>query len=455
MSILFCTACGYRLSAGSTFCVECGEVFGNEVGLGSDEIPKASNQPSSPAWMTWLDVGGKTLGLGAPLVAVFDFLSPRVALLPFAATIAIVGLVTALVLRRFVVPSLPAASNLRKFLAAEAGLHKSPLLIGTGVLSVLMVTGAAWSNANAPAGGVMASHFDAAKNAQMQLGVLQGLQKVQQVQTAVLEDIREGRSMDPRKELSNIGVTWNSENFRNALTNSDLRVIQLFLDGGIGTDKATLVTAMFSATPAAQTLFVQSGGLARTDACEQALTASRSQLLQNPGELAWAVWRKVCADAESKKRAKVVLSEMALEATNSYDSALSAFKQAEKKHAESQKKPFLSVAACVAHELRDNANHLITEFSRSDASGGFKKSTTVGAREMFLLSLWKELKAVELIREQTGREPPAGFIADELRPKVERFCQDVLSEPPAFTLKPPRRDAIDQYLTVMTRLGVN
>ena len=455
MTVLFCTACGYGVSVGSAFCEECGEVFSDDIQPGKDEIPKVSIQPWSPAWMTWLDVGGKSLGLGAPLVAVFDFLSPRVALLPFAATIAIVGLVTAIALRKFVVPSLPATSKLRTVLAPEAGLHKSPLLIGTGVLSALMVTGAAWSNANAPAGGVMASHFDAARNAQMQLGVLQGLQKEQRVQTAVLEDIREGRSMDPRKELSNIGGTWNSENFQNALTNSDLRVIQLFLDGGIGTDKATLVTAMFSAPPAAQTLFVQRGGPARTDACEQALTASRSQLLQNPGELAWAVWRKVCADAESKKRAKVVLSEMALEATNSYDSALSAFKQAEKKHAESQKKPFLSVAACVAHELRDNANPLIAEFSRSEASSGFKKSTTVGAREMFLLSLWKELTAVKLIREQTGRDPPAGFIADELRPKVERFCQDVLSEPPAFTLKPPKRDAIDQYSTVMTRLGVN
>lgn len=173
MKTLFCTACGHGISAGSAFCEECGEVFGNEIEQGRGEIPTASNQLSSPAWMTRLDVGGKSLGLGAPLVAVFDFLSPRVALLPFAATIAIVGLVTALALRKFIVPSLPTTSKLRKVLAPEAGLHKSPLLIGTGMLSALMVTRAAWSNANAPADGVMVSHFDATKNAQMQLGVLQ------------------------------------------------------------------------------------------------------------------------------------------------------------------------------------------------------------------------------------------------------------------------------------------
>jgi len=167
MSVLFCTACGYRVSIGSAFCEECGVVFSDKIEPGTGETSKASNHPSSPPWMTWLDVGGKSLGLGAPLAAVFDFLSPRVALLPFAATIAVVGLVTALALRKFVAPSLPSTSKLRLVLAPEAGLHRSRLMIGTGLLSVLMVTGAAWSNANAPEGGVIASKFDAARVAQM------------------------------------------------------------------------------------------------------------------------------------------------------------------------------------------------------------------------------------------------------------------------------------------------
>jgi len=257
MSVLFCTACGYRVSFGSAFCEECGVVFSDKIEPGTGETSKASNHPSSPPWMTWLDVGGKSLGLGAPLVAVFDFLSPRVALLPFAATIALVGLVTALALRKFVAPSLPATSQLRLVLAPEARLHKSPLFIGTGVLSALMVTGAAWSNANAPAGGVIASHFDAAKNAQMQLGVLQGVQKEQRIQTAVLEDIREGRTTNPRRELANQGISWDGSGFSTALDSSDIAVVQLFLNGGRRWSLSTVKDAVENDDQKMMTLLLQ------------------------------------------------------------------------------------------------------------------------------------------------------------------------------------------------------
>lgn len=233
MSVLFCTACGYRVSFGSAFCEECGVVFSDKIEPSTGETSKASNHPSSPPWMTWLDVGGKSFGLGAPLAAVFDFLSPRVALLPFAATIALVGLVTALALRKFVAPNLPATSKLRLVLAPEAGLHRSRLMIGTGLLSVLMVTGAAWSNANAPEGGVIASKFDAARVAQMQLGILQAMQKEQRQQTAVLEDIREGRATDPRRELGNIGGGFNGSQLDSALDKGDSRTVRLLLAGGL------------------------------------------------------------------------------------------------------------------------------------------------------------------------------------------------------------------------------
>lgn len=452
----FCTGCGAPAATDQNHCDNCGLRLHDApvASPGSGAYGLAAHRKPSTL-ITWLDVGGKSLAFGTPLVAVFDFLSPRIALLPTAAVVAVVGLVVAVALRKFVAPALPAASWLRRVLAPEATLHKSPMLIATGVLSALMVTGAAWSSVNATEGGVIASKFDAAKNAQMQLGVLQGLQKEQRQQTAVLEDIREGRSNNPRKELVNLGVLWSNENFRSALVNSDLRVAQLFMDGGMGTDTTTLITAMFSAPPATQALFAKGAGAARPDACEQALTASSQQLLQNLGELAWSVWRRACPDAESQRRAHAALSGMRLAATTSYNTALAAFKQAEKAHADLQRKPFASVAACTAHELRDDAKSLVAEFSRSGASTGFRNSTTITARQMFLAELWSELTAVQVIRDQTGREPPAGFIAEQLRPKVERFCSDVQSDPPAFTDKPPARDAIEGYSRAMTRLGVD
>ena len=188
---------------------------------------------TKPAWKEWLDVISKAAGLGTPLIFVFDFVSPHISLLPVAACIALAGLLATVSLRKYVAPSLPATSAFRQALAPESGLHRSRLVIGTGLLSALMVTGAAWSNANAPEGGIIASKFDAAKNAQMQLGILQAAQKEQRGQTAVLEDIREGRTSNPRRELSNQGILWTYDAFVEALEAKDLAVVSLFVAGGM------------------------------------------------------------------------------------------------------------------------------------------------------------------------------------------------------------------------------
>lgn len=242
MSIQFCTSCGHSAIMDAKFCENCGAVFDTagklSAGTSLDMSPssKSSTTTTSEAVVkhasmvlsTWVMPFNATLIFGSTLVAVLDFLSPRVALLPIAATVAVVGLLSALALRKFVAPSLPQGSGFRRALAPELGVHKSPLLIATGLLSALMVSGAAWSSATSTSGGVLASNFDAARNAQMQLGVMQGLQKEQRVQTAVLEDIREGRSIDPKKELNNLGADWETS-FQQALANGDVRIVNLFL----------------------------------------------------------------------------------------------------------------------------------------------------------------------------------------------------------------------------------
>lgn len=187
----------------------------------------------------------KAAGLGAPLVFVFDFVSPHIALLPAAAGLAVTGLLAAVVLRKYVAPGLPATSAFRQALAPELGLHRSRWVLGTGVLAALMVTGAAWSNANAPEGGIIASKFDAVKNAQMQLFTLQAVQKEQRVQTTVLEDIRDGRTLNPRKELANQGILWTDRAFRDALDAKDLAVVTLFIDGGMTWGPKTGLEALY------------------------------------------------------------------------------------------------------------------------------------------------------------------------------------------------------------------
>lgn len=243
MPQLFCTSCGYGVTTDARFCEDCGAVF---VNAGTPSLESLLD--AQPATLTtreavvkharfvvsaWVMPFNATLIFGSTLVAVFDFLSPRVALLPIAATVAVVGLLVALALRKFIAPSLPQASGFRRVLAPELGLHKSPVLIATGLLSALMVSGAAWSSAASASGGVIASKFDTARNAQMQLGVLQGVQKEQRVQTAVLEDIREGRTLNPRRELANQGILWTSDAFHSAIQSGDKPVVSLFLAGGM------------------------------------------------------------------------------------------------------------------------------------------------------------------------------------------------------------------------------
>ena len=246
MSTLFCTTCGQGIDANALFCEHCGAGLSTKAELAPQTDPADIKKFELPlkkvrtVFSNWVMPLNETLIFGTTLAGVLDFLSPRVALLPVAATLAVAGLLTALLLRKFVAPGLPAGSALHRALAPNVSLHKSPLLISAGTLSALLVSGAAWSNASSAAGGVIAGKFDAARNAQMQLGVMQGLQKEQRVQTAVLEDIREGRTTNPRRELANQGILWTTSAFNDAVEKSDKPVVSLFLAGGMKWDLSTV-----------------------------------------------------------------------------------------------------------------------------------------------------------------------------------------------------------------------
>lgn len=288
MKTQFCTDCGVNTNIVDKFCKACGYPNGAATVANLKDPPTIAPTVSSPVaalaieatkptpagnhtstWEKWLDVGSKAAGLGVPFAACFDFLSPRVALLPIAATVAIAGLLVTLALRKFVAPSLPATSKFRMALAPEAGLHQSRLMIGTTVLSALMITGAAWSHANAPEGGVIASNFDAVKNAQMQLGILQAIQKEQRGQTAVLEDIRDGRTLNPRRELANQGILWTYNAFDDALEAKDLTVVTLFIAGGMTWGAHAGLKALWSKQDAISDLLISRPELLDPDAVRQ------------------------------------------------------------------------------------------------------------------------------------------------------------------------------------------
>jgi hypothetical protein len=260
----FCTDCGQAAPADAKFCEHCGHSFPAEAEPPIDQARK---------WISsWVMPFNASLLFGTTMVGVLDFVSPRIALLPSAAAVVLACLLALVGLRRFVAPNLPNANPLRLLLTPNLALHRSPLLVGTGVLSLLMVSGAAWSHATAAKGGVVASHFDAARNAQMQLGLLQGVQKEQRVQTAVLEDIREGRTSNPRRELANQGILWTTSDRANAVESGDTAVVSLFLAGGMPWSQRTIKRPLESGNQTMVQVFLEYPQLLQSeDACMESI----------------------------------------------------------------------------------------------------------------------------------------------------------------------------------------
>ena len=101
MSSKFCTVCGHRAFADTRFCDECGAVF--DVDLAYDRKTNIETIPADTPTTreavvknarlvisSWVIPINATLVFGSTLVAVFDFLSPRVVLLPIASSIVVV-----------------------------------------------------------------------------------------------------------------------------------------------------------------------------------------------------------------------------------------------------------------------------------------------------------------------------------------------------------------------------
>lgn len=277
---LFCTSCGCQSDAGTTFCENCGERV-EDVHKAGEVTPHgvtytAEFTDAAPAVLplhktraaigTWVAPFNASILFGGTVVSIFDFLSPRIVLLPIAACVTVAALLSIILLRKYVAPNLDCASNVRRALAPDVVFHKSPLLIMAAVMSTLIVTGAAWSGTASATGGVIASNFDMVRGAQMQLGILQGMQKEQRVQTAVLVDIRDGlqvqsaaagvaaKSSDKKTSaiLDDTGV------IRNAVTR-ELTPFEALAAQGYGATKDDLCAALIAGNVKAIDLLLKMG----------------------------------------------------------------------------------------------------------------------------------------------------------------------------------------------------
>ena len=155
------------------------------------------------------------------VVPVLDLLRPVVPLLNYFAGIAVIGFCAVLV----------------------AKLLGKPRPIPTGFVATVGVCCAIFA-AGAYASSKHAAGFIASKEpalAQVQASMLG--QKLD-TQTALLADIKSGKSDDPRVALKNMGVAWDFTEFRNASQRGDLKVMQLFLEGGMTTTLPTTSTTL-------------------------------------------------------------------------------------------------------------------------------------------------------------------------------------------------------------------
>lgn len=99
----------------------------------------------------------------------------------------------------------------------------SSMVFCAGVCAFAFSVGAVASSRHAEAGGFIAAKSEDARAVQSALLDI----------GRKLDGIQSGKSSDPRVELKNIGVSWKQTEFEQASKRGDLRVVELFLQGGM------------------------------------------------------------------------------------------------------------------------------------------------------------------------------------------------------------------------------
>lgn len=126
----------------------------------------------------------------------------------------------------------------------------SSMVFCAGVCAVAFSVGAMASSKHAREGGFIVAKSEDARAIQSNL---LNLESMTADISQKLDGIQAGKSTDPRVELKNIGVNWKQEEFEQASKRGDLRVMELFLQGGMG------IYSTYSDTGASIALYIVNG----------------------------------------------------------------------------------------------------------------------------------------------------------------------------------------------------
>ena len=112
------------------------------------------------------------------------------------------------------------------------------------ISSLMMIVTYSISSNQADNGGYLASKSETISNIQKELGIITELTKKIEDNTrrtaestekisSQIENVKKEVSSDPRKEVANLGLSWDVDAFSKALMSGDLKLIELFLAGGM------------------------------------------------------------------------------------------------------------------------------------------------------------------------------------------------------------------------------
>lgn len=124
----------------------------------------------------------------------------------------------------------------------EGPRHKQLGIWVLAIFAISSITIGLVSRSKSEVGGILSSHFSAVSDAQMQIGMLQGIEGNTRRTAVATEGIRDSVkkevSNNPRKELANLGQAWTASGFSEAVHRQDAESVGLYLDGGMIPDNA-------------------------------------------------------------------------------------------------------------------------------------------------------------------------------------------------------------------------
>lgn len=167
---------------------------------------------------------GKSLSLAGVVVTILDLLQPLAAFSAFAIVFSLIAIAILWAIKGKI-------SKWREDWAA--GLY---FFSGALVLSCVFYFYQV-QNVEAEEVGVLASNFTVVNNLQQSMGLVsERLESIDRSVSAISETIvnlKREVSSDPRKELANMGISWSFDNFYESIFSRDLKVVELFLRGGM------------------------------------------------------------------------------------------------------------------------------------------------------------------------------------------------------------------------------